>query len=926
MAEKKEKKYVSDNAQLMAEWNFAKNDILGYTPQTTSYGSAIKVWWECQNGHEWEASPNHRSRGRGCPECAKSQRAITKRKNIVAKRGSLADKNPELACEWHPTKNGSLTPYDISVNSSERVWWQCSKDKRHEWDAPINSRNSGVGCPVCSGHRLVLGINDLATVRPELAAQWHPTKNGELRPTDIIAGTDKSVWWQCEKGHEWQARIDNRINGNNCPICKGKKVLVGYNDLATVMPSIAKEWHPTKNENLTPQDVVAGSNKKVWWQCEKGHEWQTAISHRTLKGTRCPMCFGESKTSFPEQAIFFYFRQVTTAHNRYLIDSKTEIDIYLPEHKIGIEYDGAYFHKGDTAEKRERRKQEKLDKLEITLIRVRELEEQTGKYTIYTKPGANDVELTQTIKDIFALVSRIAQIEFEPDIDIARDKNKIYEQYIQSEKENSLAVVNPALAKEWHPTKNGALLPEFVSVHSNKKVWWQCEKGHEWEAVINSRKNGVGCPYCAGKRAIVGISDLATVNPDLAREWHPTKNESLTPLDVTAFSNRFVWWQCKEGHEWRAMIYDRSNGCGCPICSGHRVLVGYNDLLTVNPNLAAQWHPTKNGNLKASDVTIGSDKKVWWQCKEGHEWESVISSRNAGCGCPYCAGQRLLVGFNDLETKNPELAKEWHPTKNGDLLPSNVIAGTNKKAWWIGKCGHEWEASIQSRNSGRGCPYCASQKLLVGFNDLATKNPKLAKEWHPTKNGDKLPRDYMANSNAKVWWKCKNGHEWENAINTRNEGHGCPYCANQMVWVGYNDLATLNPELAAQWHPTKNGSKKPTDFTPGANKKVWWMCKNGHEWEAIISIRSKGSNCPFCMGKRAIVGYNDLATVNPDLAAQWHPTKNGELTPKDVMRGTNKKVWWLCSDGHEWQARIHDRNRGQGCPECAKQKRKKKDS
>ena len=566
MAEKKEKQYVSDNAQLMAEWNFAKNDILGYTPQTISYGSAIKVWWECQNGHKWDASPNHRSRGRGCPECAKVQSAITKRKNIVAKRGSLADKNPELAREWHPTKNGSLTPYDISVNSPERVWWQCLKDKRHEWDAPINSRNSGVGCPVCSGHRLVVGINDLATVRPEFAVQWHPTKNGELRPTDITAGTDKSVWWQCEKGHEWQARINNRIHGNNCPICIGKKVLVGYNDLATVMPSIAKEWHPTKNENLTPQDLVVGSNKKAWWQCEKGHEWQTSVSHRS-NGRRCPKCFGESKTSFPEQAIFFYFRQVTTAYNRYLIDSKTEIDVYLPEYKIGIEYDGAYFHKGDTAEQRERRKQEKLDNLGITLIRVRELEGKTSEYAIYSKPGANDVELTQTIKDIFALVSRIAQIEFELDIDIARDRYKIYEQYIQSEKENSLAVVNPVLAKEWHPTKNGALLPEFVSVHSNKKVWWQCEKGHEWEAVIISRKNGVGCPYCAGKRAIVGISDLATVNPDLAREWHPTKNGELTPKDVMGGTNKKVWWLCSDGHEWISPVYLRSAGAICPECA-----------------------------------------------------------------------------------------------------------------------------------------------------------------------------------------------------------------------------------------------------------------------------------------------------------------------------------------------------------------------
>ena len=498
----KSKKFISlaeHNPEILAEWHPTKNTAI--TPQNISYGSAVKVWWKCSCGHEWEATPNHRTQGRGCPECAKIQRATTKRKNIVSKRGSLADKNPDLAREWHPIKNGALSPHDISVNSPERVWWQCLKDKRHEWDAPINSRNSGSGCPVCSGHKLVKGINDLATIRPDLAAQLHPTKNGDLKPTNIIAGTDKNVWWQCEKGHEWQARINNRINGNNCPICIGKKVLVGYNDLATVMPSLAREWHPTKNKNLTPQDVVAGSNKKVWWQCERGHEWETSVSHRT-NGRRCPKCFGESKTSFPEQAIFFYFLQVTAAYNRYMIDSKTEIDIYLPEYKVGIEYDGAYFHKGEQAELREKRKQEKLDQLGITLIRVRELEGKTSEYTIYSKPGANDTELTQTIKNLFDLVTRLLHISFDVDIDITRDRNKIYEQYIQSEKENSLAIANPDLAQEWHPTKNGELLPEYVSAYSNKKVWWQCKEGHEWQASVNTRNKGHGCKICNNLRRI----------------------------------------------------------------------------------------------------------------------------------------------------------------------------------------------------------------------------------------------------------------------------------------------------------------------------------------------------------------------------------------------------------------------------------------
>ena len=178
------------------------------------------------------------------------------------------------------------------------------------------------------------------------------------------------------------------------------------------------------------------------------------------------------------------------------MDSRTEIDVYLPEYKIGVEYDGDYYHKSEKAKQREEQKQEKLKKLGITLIRVREIEGYTSEHTIYSKRGANDLELTKTIEDLLTLIERIAKVSFNANIDVARDRSKIYEQYILSEKARSLAVVNPKLALEWHPTKNGSLLPEYVSANANKKVWWQCGKGHEWQAFINSRNKGVGCKQC----------------------------------------------------------------------------------------------------------------------------------------------------------------------------------------------------------------------------------------------------------------------------------------------------------------------------------------------------------------------------------------------------------------------------------------------
>ena len=124
----------------------------------------------------------------------------------------------------------------------------------------------------------------------------------------------------------------------------------------------------------------------------------------------------------------------------------------------------------------------------------------------------------------------------------------------------------------------------------------------------------------------------------------------------------------------------------------------------------AEWHPIKNGHLKPTDVTMGSGKKVWWLGKCGHEWEAFISNRNKGRGCPYCSHNIVLSEISDLQTLNPTLASEWHPIKNGRLVPRDVTVKSNKKIWRLRKCGHEWEATINNRNKGNGCPKCRGLK------------------------------------------------------------------------------------------------------------------------------------------------------------------------------------------------------------------------
>lgn len=342
---------------------------------------------------------------------------------------------------------------------------------------------------------------------------------------------------------------------------------------------------------------------------------------------------------------------------------------------------------------------------------------------------------------------------------------------------------------------------------------------------------------------------LAEANPELAKEWHFTKNGELTPDSVGEFSNRKIWWRCKEGHEWQSPVSVRSKGCGCPYCAGKYPIVGKTDLVTVNPQLAAEWHPDKNGELIPTEVTANSNKKVWWLCKKGHEWKISVNHRNRGRGCPYCAGKIAMKGETDLATVNPKLAVEWHPTKNEGLEAKDVTVGSNKKIWWCCKNGHEWKAQVKSRSEGKGCPYCVGKIPVKGENDLATVNPMLTKEWHPHNNGDLKPTDVTANSNKKVWWQCLNGHEWQAMINSRNHGNGCPFCAGRIAVKGVNDLATVNPTLAAEWHSYKNGDLKPTDVTVKSNKKVRWLCPRGHEWKAPVYSRTQGKGCPFCSGR-----------------------------------------------------------------------------
>ena len=339
----------------------------------------------------------------------------------------------------------------------------------------------------------------------------------------------------------------------------------------------------------------------------------------------------------------------------------------------------------------------------------------------------------------------------------------------------------------------------------------------------------------------------------LLAQWDIERNLPLTPDDVTFGSHKRVWWTCPSGHSWQAMVYTRSEGAGCPYCTGRKALPEQNCLAKQFPMLAVEWDSEKNAPLTPKDITPGSHKLIWWRCQNGHSYRSAVKTRVQGSGCPYCAGKNVLPEETSLATEYPSIAKEWDAAKNVPLLPTQVISGTRRKVWWRCPKGHSWRAAVYSRTTlGTGCPVSTGRQALAGENDLATLYPDIAAQWDEEKNGVLHPNNVTAGSNRRVWWKCEKGHSYRAMIAQRvQRGDGCPYCANRKVLPGFNDLATAAPLVAKQWHESLNGALTPEMVTAGSHKKAWWRCSYGHVWKATIYSRAgvQQCGCPVCAGK-----------------------------------------------------------------------------
>jgi len=830
---------------LLRYYELADNEL---DSENIAWATAKVVNFQCDVCNlTWKMQMNHATRRpevAPCPYC--NHRKVSPFYNFEILFPGLS--------KYVDLEMNQIGPDQMFPNSKKVIYWKCKYG--HSWKNSIANqirvfnRNHQDICPVCFKRKKSSYYNLMIT-HPEVARQWDYVKNAGLSPENFApAGSDK-VWWICDfnSNHRWASKISNRtVLQRGCPIC-AKEWKISY-------PSLVLFYYLYQ---VSPDAKCEVSFQKKYKIDIVLEEKKIAIEHNGFYYHHDQYC---------QKKDFKKMQQLKEEGYRTLTvqDSDTCKEIKIEEDLITYPFERQY---------------KTLDEMVLTVLKVLglpliEVNHKKDKSKIdyfyyhirkmqtlaYKRPdlakewSLKNQDLPDTISDksskqVWWKCPKCEQ-EYQSSVVSRVNLNsgcpycanmKIYEK-------NCLATKRPDLVDEWFQEKNGSFTPYNVGTGTEFKAWWKCKKGHVWQSYIYTR-TGPGksnCPYCSHNLVTLETS-LYTVSPDLAVYWNKEKNSPLTPKDVTASSNKVFWWKCENGHEWKMtpnkMQRIRSKKY-CPYCHFRKISPD-NSLAKNFPDLVKEWDYERNGKLEPDMFTYRSKKRVWWKRNHQSWMDSIYNRTILGIDKPTHQRNCQAKFGENLQVLYPNLAEEWNFERNGELKPNMVTPGSGKKVWWKCKYGHEWETSIAKRTSrGSECPYC-SLRLASPTYSLEVSFPEIAKEWDYEKNGSLKPNMVTPKSGKKVWWKCAHGHEWESSICNRTlRNHKCPKCPRTNK---YTNLAVDFPEIAQEWNFEKN-EKGPSDYKPHSNIKVWWKCKNGHEWMASPDSRVNHTGCPQCYKER----------------------------------------------------------------------------
>lgn len=480
------------------------------------------------------------------------------------------------------------------------------------------------------------------------------------------------------------------------------------------------------------------------------------------------------------------------------------------------------------------------------------------------------------------------------------------------------------LLDEWDYEIN-TVKPEEITYGSNYKAFWICSKEHLYQAMIKERAKGSGCPFCAKQKLLRGFNDFKTWctnnnKEHLLKEWDYEKNEKR-PEQFLSGSNNSVYWVCNKRHSYKASIYKRRIGRGCPVCSNRIIIPSVNSFsVWCKENnkevLLNEWDYEKN-EKGPECYSSGSGYEAYWICSKGHSFHQAIVTRKGGSGCPYCAGQKVLPGFNDLATTHPYLINEWDYEKN-EKGPESYSYGSEQKVHWVCSwCKKKWEAPINWRaRLHTGCPDCAKQStsfseqvifyyLSKVFPDVVNRDIDSSYEFDVFVPSIKTAIEY-------------DGLRWHKSERVqKKDSEKDEFCRRN----GIRLISFRDPKL-----PKVKESEvivcvdgKDSELEKGI-KKLFDLLHIKTDFSINIEKDTINIISLYQNNKKE----KSIAAMYPELVKEWHPTKNGTLTPDRVSFGYGKKVWWLCPKcKHEYQASPNKRTYGAvgkitGCPKCGR--------
>ena len=881
-------------------WIYEKNE---HDPEYYSISSGKKVYTRCPSCGEERyiaicdliVNRNDRYELTQCIDCSLT---LNPRRNVI---GSIAKNYPDIDKYWDD-RNASK-PDEIALNSQEIIFIHCPTCDKLVKRRALNSfrRDDQTGiytlldCHKCAAQKAgkIRGLNQsgaLIDKCPEIE-EWWDAENNTIALKNITRGSHYEAQLKCPACHSSFTRQihsfvntkrDGRLLPVACPECGYSSKGDPNDNILKLCPEVDKWWDYEANSPYRPEQFTKGSKFQAHFICpDCGMRLYTDI-HSLMKSDE------NGKLHIRHEGKCLKFRSMKSDNN--LVKQYPQIKEWWDYEENG-----------------------KALPEEFTIHSAKRM------HFICPSCGAKTY---RRITDAFTIEANSGKpILFN--CPYCRNK-KALAGY------NSLLDTNPELAKEW--SDNNDLKASEVLPTSSSRVQWVCPtcRGKYYAAIRDRKVGDDACPYCQNDKLLPGYNSLLDTNPELAKEWSDSNNLKASEVLPTSWSR--VKWVCPTCRgEYSAIIRDRKAGDdACPYCKNDKALVGFNSLQDKNPKLAEEW--SDSNNLKASEVLPTSWSRVQWICPTCRgEYSAIIRERKVGDdACPYCRNDKVLAGFNSLQYKNPELAKEWSANnvrKADEVLPTS----SSRVKWVCPTCKGEYSAIIRDRKVGDdACPYCRQTKLLKEQTSLGVINPELAKEW--SANNVRKADEVLPTSSSRALWICPTCRgEYYAAIRDRKVGDdACPYCKNDKVLPGFNSLQYKNPELAEEW--SANNELKANEVLPTSSSRVKWVCPTCRgEYYAAIRDRKVGDDaCPYCKNDKVLPGFNSLKVRQPELVErEWCYPENILIGvyPDQILESYPGQAWWKCPTcKRKYLMSVKDRlmkqKRGHvACPQCRGRRR-----